>query len=506
MRVLVTGVTEPSGCAVARMLVAAGHEVAGLDRRWHRFVDPRVRFIEGDPADAAVCARAAAGCASVLHLAGAGVGTIAVAARDAGVRVVIPVVAGVRSAGMTDTEAGEMLHRVGADSLLVRTAAVAGRRIDQQTRRALEPILGSRTSSEGYQLLHTDDLERFLVLAATSQRTGTVELAASGIVTPEQVRGMLRASGVRYSAWVPGWSTRRPLLDPTAAQNDWGFRCGWTAPEVIADLVRGMIGRKPDGGGFRTRRGAIPLPAHVIPSGGGTSDHHKLESVDWVDPADPVDTATSTSDALSGPLTPLTFDLHAGAIRLADEAMGTIALQPPGKPPMPAGLAGAATTFTAIVRRVAMARRFRDTAELVDAASRAETLNASEIRALTDAQLHVRALLWRDRLHQAWQAASIEVMLTGAATAAHACGKGAGEVPRERARDAVARITHCLHLAVRERAVRLVRAGRLIDSEDACYLTLDEIFTVPADVAERVRRRRAEPIRRHRHRAARHRS
>lgn len=30
MRVLVTGITEPSGRAVARMLLAAGHEVVGL--------------------------------------------------------------------------------------------------------------------------------------------------------------------------------------------------------------------------------------------------------------------------------------------------------------------------------------------------------------------------------------------------------------------------------------------------------------------------------------------
>ncbi|MGW4354762.1 NAD-dependent epimerase/dehydratase family protein, partial [Nocardia sp. NPDC004582] len=61
MRILVTGVTEPSGRAVARMLLAAGHEVSGLDRQRHRYVDPRVEVTVGDLSDARVCARAAAG-------------------------------------------------------------------------------------------------------------------------------------------------------------------------------------------------------------------------------------------------------------------------------------------------------------------------------------------------------------------------------------------------------------------------------------------------------------
>lgn len=664
MRVLVTGITEPSGRAVARMLLAAGHEVVGLDRRWHRHVDPRVQFIAGDPADAGVCARAVDGCAGIVHLADSGVPEIAAAARKADARVVIPVVAGARSARMSEHEVATILRTSGADGLLIRTAPVAGRRIGHETRRALEPILGSR-SDDGFQVLHSDDLDRFLVVAATTlpnrervEGLEIVELAASGVVTKDEVRGMMRAAGVRYSAWVPGWSARRQLLDPTVAQEQWGFRCGWTAREVMADLVRGMVGRKPDGGGFRTRRGAIPLPSHVIPSRAATSDNHRLANVapeglegefdDRVDERYPVHTATNTSEALPGPMTPLTIDLHAGAIRLANEAMGTmialdgialehwtsrvttvlghhvyinasigvlaaenmpgwdeesirrdaygnipaeIALQPHGKPPMPTGFASTVATLRATSRVLTTATHFRKSAEVINAASHAEALSADEIRELTDEQLHVRALLWRDRLHQAWQAASIGVMMTGAATAVHARGKDAGEVPidlnrlesakpmlaverlaqlcrddadlyeaaragdiavaranspafaaaldaelakighrgpgecelinptfgdrpallvsaaaraaqlpapkrepvdaapsrtakmaagatvaRERARDGVVRITHCLRLAVRERAARLVRAGRLRETDDACYLTLDEIF------------------------------
>ncbi|WP_406229567.1 PEP-utilizing enzyme [Nocardia sp. NBC_01009] len=683
MRVLVTGITEPSGRAVARMLLAAGHEVVGLDRRWHRHVDPRVQFVAGDPVDAGVCARAVDGCAGIVHLADSGMPEIADAARKADARVVIPVVAGARSARMSEHEVATILRTSGADGLLIRTAPVAGRRIGHETRRALEPILGSR-SDDGFQVLHSDDLDRFLVVAVTTlpnreqvEGLEIVELAASGVVTKDEVRGMMRAAGVHYSAWVPGWSARRQLLDPTVAQQRWGFRCGWTAREAMADLVRGMVGRKPDGGGFRTQRGAIPLPSHVIPSRAATSDNHRLANVapeglegefdDRVDERYPVHTATNTSEALPGPMTPLTIDLHAGAIRLANEAMGTmialdgialehwtsrvttvlghhvyinasigvlaaenmpgwdeesirrdaygnipaeIALQPHGKPPMPTGFASTVATLRATSRVLTTATRFRKSAEVINAASHAEALSADEIRELTDEQLHVRALLWRDRLHQAWQAASIGVMMTGAATAVHARGKDAGEVPidlnrlesakpmlaverlaqlcrddvdlyeaaragdiaaaranspafaaaldaelakighrgpgecelinptfgdrpallvsaaaraaqlsapkrepvdaapsrtakmaagatvaRERARDGVVRITHCLRLAVRERADRLVRAGRLRETDDACYLTLDEIFCLPFDVAEKVARRRAERIR-----------
>ncbi|MEV0293639.1 PEP-utilizing enzyme [Nocardia sp. NPDC050710] len=676
MRVLITGITEPSGRAVARMLLAAGHDVDGLDHRWHRFVDPRVQFTAGDPTDAAACARAVVGCSTVLHLAGAGVAAIAEAARSADARLVVPVIAGARSAGVSEAEISRELQDSGADHLLVRTALVVGRRIGPETRRALEPILGTR-SADGFQVLHSDDLDRFLVMAVTSPRVGVVELAAPGVVTADQMKGMLRGAGVRYSAWVPGWSSRRPLLDPTVVQQEWGFRCGWTASEAAADLVRGLVGRKPDGGGFRTRRGAIPLPSHVIPARAATSDNHRLADVapaglegefdDRVDPRYPVHTATNTSEALPGPLTPLTIDLHAGAIRLANEAMGTmialdgialehwtsrvttvlghhiyinasigvlaaenmpgwdeesirrdaygnipdeIALQPHGKPPMPTGAASTVATWRATSRVIATARRFRESAELVNAAAKAEALSANEIRALSDEQLHVRALLWRDRLHQAWQTASIGVMMTGAATAIHARGKDAVDVPidltrlesakpmlaverlaaicradpdlyevaragdvgaaraaspafvaaldeelarighrgpgecevinptfadrpallvtaaaraaqmpaperesvdpapgrtarmaagatvaRERARDAVVRINHCLRMTVRERADRLIQAGWLRDIDDVCFLTLDEIFCLPADAAAKVARRRAERIR-----------
>ncbi|WP_174187901.1 PEP-utilizing enzyme [Nocardia barduliensis] len=669
MRILVTGVSDPSGRAVARMMLAAGYEVVGLDRARHRYVDPRVEVITGDPADPALCAQAVAGCATVVHLGGS-LAAIAAAARDAGARLVVPVVAG------SDAVTVDAVLTSGAKALIVRTAPVAGRRIERGSRRILLPLLSSRRPG-GFQLLHTDDFERFLVMAAGSPRTGSVELAAPGVVSGEDARRIRQALGNRASRWVSRTRPSAAQVDPTAAAREWDFRCGWTASEVAADIVRGLDGRRWDGDELVTRPGAIPLPGYLIPTRAATSDGHALVSVapeglegefdDRVDPAYPVHTATNTSEALPGPLTPLTVDLQAGAIRLANAAMGRmialdgialehwtsrvttvlghhiyinasigvlaaenmpgwdeqsirrdvygnipaeISLTPHGKPPTPTGFASTRATWRAAGRVLRTALRYRETTDGINAAAHQESLGATAIRELTDEQLHARALLWRDRLNQSWAAASIGVMMTGAATAIHARGKNAAVVPidperlesartmlaverlaalcradtalhhaahagdvpvaravspafstaldeelhrighrgpgecelrnptfgdrpellvvaaaraaempaperepvdaaasrtarmaagatmaRERVRDAVVRYTHCLRLAVRERADRLIRAGLLEQAEDACFLTLDEILWAPADLAERVARRRAELVR-----------
>lgn len=661
MRILVTGVTEPSGRAVARMLLAAGHEVVGLDRQRHRYVDPRVEVTVGDLSDAQVCARAVDKADAVVHLAGHAIATVAAAAKEAGARLVIPIVAG------TDSAIERIVMTSGVDALIVRTPVVAGRRIDGSSWRVLESLAGSR-GSEGLQVLHYDDLERFLVLAAISQRTGVVGLAAPGEVSGDDVRRILKDAGVKYSAWLSRSAARRTLVDNTAARDDWNFRYGWTARETVTDVARGLYGRKADGSGFHTRRGAIPLPSHVVPQSAPTSDGHPLVSAapegyegefdDKVDERIPVHTATNTSEALPGPLTPLTIDLQAGAIRLGNEAMGTMIalegialehwvsrvtsvlghhmyinpsigvftaenmpgwdeesirkdvygaigdmeLHPLGRPPMDGGRLG---TLKATGRVASTAMAYGKTAEHINAASHAEALTRDQISELTDEQLHARALLWRDRLNQGWQAASIGVMMTGAATAIHKgdvkinlerlesarpmlaverlaalCRKDAGlhevarsgdvvaarekspefakaldaelakmghrgpgecelinptfgdrpellvtaagraaEMPapqrepvaeptgrtakmavgatvnRERARDAVVRVTNCLRLATQERATRLIKVGKLTEIEDSAFLTLDEILWAPADLKERVARRRAERTR-----------
>lgn len=68
----------------------------------------------------------------------------------------------------------------------------------------------------------------------------------------------------------------------------------------------------------------------------------------------------------------------------------------------------------------------------------------------------------------------------------------AGQRQRELAVDATIRYTGELRRLVREWGRRQVHAGRLVDVDDAFYLTLEELLALPADVLTRVERRRAD--------------
>ncbi|HEX6361275.1 PEP-utilizing enzyme [Actinophytocola sp.] len=68
----------------------------------------------------------------------------------------------------------------------------------------------------------------------------------------------------------------------------------------------------------------------------------------------------------------------------------------------------------------------------------------------------------------------------------------AGQRQRELAIDATIRYTGELRRLVREWGRRQVHAGRLVDVDDAFFLTLDELLGQPADALKRVERRRAD--------------
>jgi phosphohistidine swiveling domain-containing protein len=68
---------------------------------------------------------------------------------------------------------------------------------------------------------------------------------------------------------------------------------------------------------------------------------------------------------------------------------------------------------------------------------------------------------------------------------------------RERVRDAAVRRTHSYRLIAREIGQRLARRGLIADADDVFYLVRDELIHPPADVRERVERRKAERDRLH---------
>lgn len=80
-------------------------------------------------------------------------------------------------------------------------------------------------------------------------------------------------------------------------------------------------------------------------------------------------------------------------------------------------------------------------------------------------------------------------------------GLGAGfQRSRERARDAAVRYTHSYRLVARELGARLAVAGVIEQPGDVFYLCRDELTHPPADVADRVSRRKQERIRLERYR------
>ncbi|MBM0127320.1 PEP-utilizing enzyme [Pimelobacter simplex] len=463
MRVLITGVATEDGRDVARLLLAAGHEVVGVGQ--HRYLDPGVTVV----ADVA----AAGSVDTVVHLAG---GPIRVAP---GTRVVLPTPLGGTHA------AAAALSSAGAEVVVVEVAPVTGRRTDRAALQTLADLLAG--GSAALQVVHHDDVNRALAAVASGGAAGPFTLAAPGTVSGTEARKLLQVAGVKPA--VPGVSARPPApLAESAVPAGFGY--GWTAREAVEDLARGLRGTRITKRGAEVESGRFGLPTYVVPNNLPASDGGTLvaagpadyqgEFDTLVDPRLAVLTATNTSEALPGPLTPMSLDLQLGAQRISNEGMGRmlclegaaleqqtslvlgvlghcvyinasvgvnvvenmpgwdeatvrkdaygnipedVVFRPQGGPPMPTGLASRIATLTATSRVIARARKFKEEAEAVHTAAVAESLTAEQVAALTDDQLHVRALLWRDRLAHAWSVASIGVMMTSAAGGIHERGK-----------------------------------------------------------------------------------
>ncbi len=491
MRVLVTDVTGMLGRSVARQLVAAGHTVSGIGQRPHDGLDPGVEFVCASLRDP-VLQKLADNADVVLHLAPVeagvpsaaginGIARVSHAAARAGDRLVFVSQAAGQPALYRQAET--LVSTGWAPSLVVRVAPLIGRQLDWAVCRTVGTLLHLKVSSLPVRLVHVDDLVRFLVLAVPSNRTGVADLATPDTTNVITARPILEAATRSRRYRLSTWPELTPALDIAALQEDWNFEFGWQATEAVADTARGLAGRRLDATGGIGLPGHLPLPVEAAPRRGPADDPRLLcaapdgleaEFDDRIDPRFPVFSATGFSQALPGPLTPMTLDIQLPGLRAASRVMAQVmtpgspvaaewanraiavfghrpylavstsvlaAAQLPGwdqravaeraldgKAPMArffpgkrlpstGRMLGSATKAVATGRALALLRHLKtDTADYSAAATQ-EHVDTVALTRLSSAHLETRIQLLRARIHQGWSLTALWVIDSGVTTA-----------------------------------------------------------------------------------------
>ncbi|HET9773179.1 MAG TPA: NAD-dependent epimerase/dehydratase family protein, partial [Acidimicrobiia bacterium] len=372
-------------------LLRRGHRVVGLSRRRPDVLPPGVEHVAADIRDREAVIAAARGCDVVAHCAWAiealygdaaerdinvgGTENVLAAMEQAGVRRIV--FAGSNTAygprpddrgrltedvalrphpemmyGVCKAEVEAMLASAPVEAVSIRAPAVVGRRIDNRVRNLLAgPVLAAVKGEEClWQVVHSDDVGRFFVLACESGPAGPVNLAPDDILTVEEVAAALGKRVVRVKAEVLHkvitqlWDRRlspvgigdfeyvrhQPLLDNTRMRKEFGFECAWSGRDAIEDTRLAMLGvagvgdkvvRVPWHQPFRPGN----LPADTAPVDGATLEPGgKPDLVGEFD--SPVDSrfstfvATNFSEALPGPATPLSLTAVAPAFARAGVA------------------------------------------------------------------------------------------------------------------------------------------------------------------------------------------
>lgn len=492
MRILVTGVAGPVGRALARQLLALGHAVSGIDVRPHPYLHPEVDFVRAGPRGRSL--RGLADRADVvIHLAPLehaapdstgidGVVQVSHAASRAGARLVFVAPAAGDPALLG--HARQLVSSGWAPSLTVRAAPLLGRQLDWAVCRTVATLLHTTSSEQRLRVLHFDDLVRFLVCAAESDRTGAVDVAAPDTLDIAMAHRMLRSAPRQPNALrIPGWAQPTVELDLAALHDDWHFDCGWPATDALADTTRALAGSRIGAVGATGVPGRVPLPVESAPSwapADGASLHCAApeglagEFDDGVDSRFPVFSARGLGRILPGPLTPITLDVQVSALRAATRTLGA-ALGLPGstatewesrgiavfghRPYL--GVSSAALVASRIpgwderrvtghalggqplrlfprgrpdearnpvkVRARALRRHLGADTEAYTAAAMTAERDAAGLAALGDARLAVRIPMLRDRIHQGWSMTALWVLDDDAA-GARLAHLGAGEL------------------------------------------------------------------------------
>jgi phosphohistidine swiveling domain-containing protein len=333
MRVLISGVTTDLGRAFARAALGAGHEVIGVGATAHGHLPPEVSFTAGD---AATAESLVAGIDVVVHLLPVerevpesgglpALRRMAVAAARHGIRFVAPIAYGPDTA-----DADRVVRECGGRYVVIRTAPLGGRRLDWQACRTVATLLSAPRDTQ-WKLLHADDLVRFILYTLTSDRTGVVSISAQDIITAGAARDALRGVTTRGIPRWPAMSTS----DRKGTARDWGFECGWTSEDVVADLALGARGRQLGKDGAQDVVTQLPIPAEPLPRHRPPSEGPGLASValpsmavemdDRIDARYPVFSAQRTAELFPARLTPLSIDVHSAGLRAAGRTMARLA-------------------------------------------------------------------------------------------------------------------------------------------------------------------------------------
>lgn len=491
MQVLVTDVTGIVGRVLARQLLAAGHEVTGVANKPDEHLDPDVDLV-CVPLGSGLVQKLADNADVVVHLApledhlpgSAGIGGVVqvshVAAR-AGARLLFVSHAAGRPELYEPAE--ELVVSGWAPSLVIRAAPLLGRQHDWAVCRTVVTLLRTRAPARKVRPLHFDDLIRFLVQAVATDRTGVVDVATPDNVDMTTARRLLRLDNRQsHSHRIPSWRWTTPQLDTTALYDDWKFDCGWSATETFVDTVRGLNGRRLEPTGAAALAGHVPMPLQPAPcwepSDGAAlqcaaPDEVAGEFDDRIDPRFPVFSAAGLTDALPGPLTPMTIDIQLAGLRIAVREMGNVLalhgviatewesrgiavfghrpyigvstsailaeqlpgwnehdlteralggrshdLFPLGRPHQARNRTLSAARAGVIRRTLTMLRHLKTDTESYRTAASGARLDPKKLAVLSEAHLEVRIQLLRDWIHQGWSLIALWVIDNGITAAA----------------------------------------------------------------------------------------
>ena len=431
MRILITGVTTDLGVRVAEHLLAAGHDVVGIGQRPHAGLDPGVEVSYGpltgeqlgaltDAADAVIHLSPvergvpeSAGLMGLVH--------IAHAASRSGTRLLLPV----HSGGDPElyAQAAELVSSSWGPTVIIRLAPLIGRIGDWAVSRTIATLLSTEHgTSAPIRLLHVDDLCRFLTRAVDSDRTGTVDLAGTDTVTYLSARRRLGEVRVRHH--LPVWPVTDPVFRLVPLHRDWGFECGWEPSDAVADVALALAGHRLDEDGVPTAAvAAVTTGVPAAPVGlAGEFD-------DPIDPRFPVFSTAGSPDALPGPLTPVTLDVHLAGLRNAQRATARL-LEPPA--PVAAEWQARGTAVfghrlyvgvsvteairpgvSALHHSITMARGLGGRCVAYTTAVDAARRDSAAVAVLTESQIDARILFLRSLIGQGWALAATAATVQG---------------------------------------------------------------------------------------------